>query len=134
MLGHLLSNNMRINKDLGVATLWLTEEELMRYNYEAGDTEGFVNIPLEIKGVVCSVFFKETEGKIRISFRSLGDVPLNEFAKKYYNGGGHLNASGGESFEPMQETLKNFETNILDLKDVLKKEIERNFDNIFQVQ
>ena len=130
MLGHLLSNNMRINKDLGVATLWLTEEELLRYNYEAGDTESFVNIPLEIKGVVCSVFFKETEGKIRISFRSLGDVPLNEFAKKYYNGGGHLNASGGESFEPMQETLKNFETNILDLKDVLKKEIERQTNEL----
>lgn len=130
MLGHLLSNNMRVNKELGVATLWMTEQELMRFNYETGDTEGFVNIPLDIKGVVCSAFFKETEGKIRLSLRSIGDVPVNEFAAKFYNGGGHINASGGESFLPMEETLRNFDKNILDLEERLLKEIERQSDEI----
>lgn len=130
MLAHMLTNNMRIIQDLGVAMIWLTEEELTRFNYSVGDTEGFVNMPLEIRGVVCSVFFKETEGKIRISLRSQGAVPLNEFAAKYYNGGGHLNASGGESYQSMEETLSGFEKNILELEEQLKKEIERQINEL----
>ena len=69
---------------------------LDRYHHVKGDTEGFVNLPLSIKGIDFSTLFIEKDKFVKLSFRSKGNFPSNEFAAKYFSGGGHLNASGGE--------------------------------------
>ena len=69
-----------------------------------------VNYALSIAGINFAALFTERQEKIRISFRSKGDFSVNEFSKKYFNGGGHRNAAGGDSFISMQETITRFET------------------------
>ncbi len=93
-----------------VAILYLTREELKMYGFEKGDTEGFVNYGLSIGGTEVSVFFMEDlfEDFIKISFRSKGDVDMNQFSRKYFNGGGHINASGGKYVKSMEDTINDF--------------------------
>ena len=50
------------------------------------------------------------ESMIKISFRSEGEFDVNSFARTYFNGGGHINAAGGKSFDSLEETILNFET------------------------
>ena len=73
-----------------------------------GDTEGFVNMPLSIKGINFSAMFIEKDGFIKISLRSKGLFPSNEFASHYFSGGGHLNASGGEHADTLENTINYF--------------------------
>jgi len=87
--------NLKIFKKEKTAITFLMESDLINYNYKKGDTEGFVNLPLSIKGIVFSAFFIQFEDGIKMSFRSQGNFDVNLFAKKYFNGGGHKNASGG---------------------------------------
>jgi phosphoesterase RecJ-like protein len=109
LLGHLLVNRLEVIEGFGTAYTYLTKEDLNRYEYKSGDTEGFVNYPLSIKGVYFTAFFIENEDHIKISFRSKGDFPANTFSNKYFHGGGHLNAAGGRSYDPLYETLEHFE-------------------------
>jgi len=109
LLGHLLVNRLEVIEGYGAAYTYLTKEDLNRFNYKAGDTEGFVNYPLSIKGVTFTAFFIENDDHVKISFRSKGSFPANEFSSKYYHGGGHLNAAGGRSYEPLYETMEGFE-------------------------
>ena len=100
-----------------IAYISLSHEELKRYDYQKGDTEGLVNVPLSIKGISISVFMKENEdGKVKMSFRSKGKYFVNEFAKKYFDGGGHKYAAGGISHDNLEETIKKL---ILHLKDLI---------------
>ena len=126
MLGHLLSERMKIYPEYGAAVLYLNKEDLAMYHNQAGDTEGFVNIPLSIKGVVMSAFFKEDMDKIRVSFRSQGDVAVNEFASQYFNGGGHKNAAGGTMMLSLEETIKLFEEKLPTLKEQLDKQSQKD--------
>ena len=87
------------------AYIVLTQEEKRRFNYKVGDTEGFVNMPLQIEGICKSVFVREDTDKVKLSFRSQGDVPVNTWAAEF-GGGGHLNAAGGESYLSLEETIK----------------------------
>ena len=96
MLGFTLSEKMKIYPEYHTALIWLTNEEQKRYNPKKGDTEGFANIPLNIERIIFSVFIREDNDFIKISFRSQGSFPSNKFASQCYNGGGHLNAAGGE--------------------------------------
>ncbi len=100
---------MMVFPEFHAAYIWLTREELKRFNYQMGDTEGLVNYPLSIKGIIFSVIFVENDNHIKVSLRSRGNFSVNEFARKYYNGGGHLNAAGGKSFQPIDATLADFE-------------------------
>jgi phosphoesterase RecJ-like protein len=109
LLGHLLVNRLELIENYGVAYTYLTKEDLNRYEYKAGDTEGFVNYPLSIKGVVFTAFFIENDDHVKISFRSKGSFPANEFSSKYFHGGGHLNAAGGRSYDALYETMESFE-------------------------
>jgi len=90
--------------------LSLTREELKEYGYQKGDTEGFVNYGLSIIGMKFVAFFMEDlkQDYIKISFRSKGDFDVNQFARQYFNGGGHINASGGRSELSLQETIEKF--------------------------
>jgi len=93
-----------------VAILWLKREEMNIMNNERGATEGFVNYGLSILGVKISVFFVEDlhEDFIKISFRSKDDIDVNNFARKYFNGGGHINAAGGKSEKKLENTINEF--------------------------
>ncbi len=119
MMGFTLSEKMRIYPEYRTAMINLTKEEQNRYNCKKGDTEGFVNIPLSIEGVIFSVFFREEKDKIRVSLRSKGEFPVNKVSQEHFKGGGHLNAAGGESTISMEETIKLFESILPQYKDLL---------------
>ena len=109
LLGISLSNLVKI-PDLPVVYITLSKEELVLCDFKKGDTEGFVNYGLSLKGVnfSCMMIENENEGKIKMSFRSQGNFSVDNFARNYFNGGGHLNAAGGVSTESMDKTIIRF--------------------------
>ncbi len=107
--GFALNHKMKFFPEHNTAYIWLTKEELAQYNHQLGDTEGFVNMPLDIKEVYFSVLFIENDQKIKMSLRSKGNFDVNLFARKHFDGGGHLNAAGGRSYIGMEKTLNKFE-------------------------
>lgn len=104
--------NLKILPEHTTAYTQLTQEELNEFHYQKGDTEGIVNYGLSIKGIDLAAIFIENkeEGMVKISFRSEGPFDVNEFARNYFNGGGHINAAGGKSFSTLDETILKFET------------------------
>ncbi len=110
LLGHVLCNKLELLNGYGAAYISLSKDELDAHNYVVGDTEGFVNYPLSIEGINISALFteKEKEKYVRISFRSRGEVPVNHFAEKYFAGGGHPNAAGGEWHGTLDEAVGRF--------------------------
>ncbi len=113
LLGHVLGEKMFLLPEQNAAYLWLNKEELDKYNFQQGDTEGFVNYPLGIEGINISAFFMEKDDKIKCSFRSRGDFPVNQFSELHFNGGGHRNAAGGESLLNMDETIEKFKNELV---------------------
>ncbi|MDP2059413.1 MAG: bifunctional oligoribonuclease/PAP phosphatase NrnA [Flavobacteriaceae bacterium] len=109
LLGKTLSN-MKMIPNMHTAYTYLTLEELKAHNFKKGDTEGFVNYTLALDGVFFGVIFIENQHEpyIKISFRSKGDFDVNTFARQYFSGGGHKNASGGKSVMNMEETIAYF--------------------------
>ena len=103
-------NNLRVLKEFNTAYITLSQEELNRYNFKKGDTEGVVNYALSVKDVHFAAIFIEhkQESIIKISFRSKGWFDVNRFARNYYDGGGHLNAAGGRSKTNLKDTVENF--------------------------
>ncbi len=110
----LILNRIEVVKNGEVAILYLKRDELKKYGFEKGDTEGFVNYGLSILGVKMSAFFMEDlyEDFIKISFRSKHAIDVNQFSRKYFNGGGHINAAGGKYFKPILETIEDFKEKI----------------------
>ena len=90
-------------KPIGIIAL--SKEELNRFEYQKGDTEGLVNVILSITGVEMAIFIMEKEEGVKMSFRSKGKYFVNEFAKMYFNGGGHKYAAGGFSNTSLLETI-----------------------------
>ena len=107
-MGHILLNRMVIIPELKSAYIYITAKDRQDFKEQFGDTENFVNMPLSIKGIVFSAIFIERDNFVKISFRSKGSFSVNDFSQKYFNGGGHINAAGGESFSSLQETTKKF--------------------------
>ena len=97
--GHVLKDLLNITPD-GVAYIILDKKTIEEYNIQEGDTEGFVNIPLSIKGVLMSIFIKEDDDRVRVSLRSRKGTSANRCAKRFFNGGGHENAAGGRLYMP----------------------------------
>jgi len=120
LMGFCLYNKMKVYPEYRAALITLTSAELKQFNFTNGDAEGFVNIPLSIQGVDFSVFMREDTDKIKISLRSQGTFPANKVAADLFNGGGHLNASGGESYMPLEETVAKFEEALPDYRDFLE--------------
>lgn len=106
--GYALNKKMVVLPEYKTAYIYLSKDDLKEYSHEKGDTEGFVNLPLSIRGIYFSAFFMEKDGFIKISFRSKGQFPSNEFASEYFSGGGHRNASGGEYHDTLENTLEYF--------------------------
>lgn len=107
-------NNLKIIKELNTAYISLSAEEQNLYNAQKGDTEGVVNYALSLQGIKLAAIFKEDQnnGLIKISLRSKGDFSVNEFSRKHFNGGGHMNAAGGISNLSLLDTIDKF-VNIL---------------------
>ena len=120
LLGFSLDKKMKVIPEHKTAYISLSKEEMKMYNFSVGDSEGFVNFPLSIKGIVFSVLFLEKKGYVKLSLRSKGDFPANEVAKKYFNGGGHKNAAGGESMLNLSETIEKFESVLTEYSHLLK--------------
>lgn len=108
--GYAIAEKMKVYAQHRAAMITLSLHELNRFHYRKGDTEGLVNVPLSIDRIVFSVFFREDTDFIKVSLRSKGDFPVNKIAAEYFNGGGHLNASGGEFFGTMEEAMARFES------------------------
>lgn len=108
--GYCMLEKMVVLPEFHSAYISLTDEELKKFNHRKGDTEGFVNIPFSVKGVRFTALFVEKKDRIKVSFRSRGNFPVNLVASEHYHGGGHINAAGGDSFVSMKETLTGFES------------------------
>lgn len=121
LMGYILTR-MKIYQSCHSALLTLTMKEQSQFNYEKGDSEGFVNIPMSVKGVIFSCFLREdsVNGTIKVSLRSVGDFPCNKVAAQFFNGGGHLNASGGEFKGTMDEAAAHFEEALKEFEPLLK--------------
>ncbi|NAS11386.1 DHH family phosphoesterase [Poritiphilus flavus] len=111
LLGRALKNMVILEK-FRTAYITLEQHELDEHNFKKGDTEGFVNYGLTLEGIHFAAIFIENreEGIIKISFRSVGDFSVNEFARSHFNGGGHTNAAGGRSEDDMKGTIAYFES------------------------
>lgn len=120
LLGKALEN-MVVLERFHTAYITLTQKELNKCNFQRGDTEGFVNYALSLKNVMFAVIFIEDKKQkiIKMSLRSVGEFSVNEFARKYFSGGGHINAAGGRSELSLKETVKKF----VDLLPTLKNEL-----------
>ena len=124
LLGYSLSNKLIILKELHTAYICLSKEDLNRFNYQVGDTEGLVNYALSIKGVHLAILITERDSFIRLSFRSKGSFSVNELASKYFKGGGHRNAAGGNSYISMDKTIEKLEKLLEYYKDDLKRAMD----------
>ena len=125
LLGQALTN-LEILPEYKTAFITLTEAEKQRYNHEKGDTEGIVNYALSLKGIVFGVIFIEDEeqGIVKISFRSKGIFSVNQFARNYFDGGGHDNAAGGRSELSLQDTVAKFKSLLPKYKNELASSYE----------
>lgn len=106
--GYAVAHKMQLYPEHKAALISLTQEELKEYNYERGDTESLVNIPLSIPGIVYTAFMRDDIDYIKVSMRSKGEFAVNRICEKYFNGGGHKNASGGEFKGTMQQAIDVF--------------------------
>lgn len=112
LFGYVIDKKMGIIHNGEVAYMSLKENEMRRYNFQQGDSEGFVNYPLTVKKMKMSAMFLATRKFIRVSLRSRGAVDVNVFARRYFDGGGHANAAGGKSFRTMEETIDHFRKSV----------------------
>lgn len=108
LLGYCLNEHTEYFPDCRTALIWLSRKDQERYNFQTGDSEGFVNYPLSVKGIRFSAFFMEKEDHVKASFRSKGNFPVNAFSARHFNGGGHRNAAGGETGESLETALEKF--------------------------
>ncbi len=120
-LGHVLANKMYLLPEYKTCYIVISAEELQQYHSQTGDTEGIVNYALSIEGVVLAAIIIEKGGKVKMSFRSVGNFSVNDFAQQHFQGGGHRNAAGGISELSLQETTQKF----LDLLPLYQHELNQ---------
>jgi phosphoesterase RecJ-like protein len=108
LLSYALGPKMQVFEDGRAAVISLKESELRRFAFRQGDSEGFVNYPLSIESMKISALLVQNHRSIRVSLRSRGDVDVNLFARRYFDGGGHRNAAGGKSTDSMERTIERY--------------------------
>lgn len=118
LMGYALYEKMRVFQERKAALIALSKKEMSRFHFVKGDTEGLVNMPLQMRGIRFSCFLREdTEhDHINVSLRSVGNFPCNDFAARYFNGGGHKNASGGRYYGSLDEAVACFEKALVEFE------------------
>ena len=119
LMGYCLNTKMKVIPECQAAIISLTKKEMEQFNYKDGDTEGFVNIPHGMQAVSLSILITEKKDKVKLSFRSKGEYPINKLAADYFNGGGHRNAAGGALELPIEEV----EQKLIDVLPIFAKEV-----------
>lgn len=122
LMGFVLSEKLKVLPEYQTAYMTLSADELKQFGSQTGDTEGFVNYGLSIKGIRLSVMIYERKDNVKLSLRSLGNFSVNEMARKHFNGGGHKNASGGTSDISLDKTLEKFLSILPSYKEQLNKD------------
>lgn len=107
-IGHVLSSRMEVFYQFNSALIYVPKSDLLRYDIKTGDTEGLVNYPLSIQGIRMAAIVIDRDEERKWSFRSKGNVDVNTFARRFFEGGGHFNAAGGRSSASLDETVKTF--------------------------
>ena len=103
LMGYMLHENMKLIPEYNAAVMVLTKAIKEKYNFSDGDSEGFVNLALNIRSVRVSALFTEDNGFLRVSLRSMDDFSVNRLSRAYFNGGGHERAAGGRLYIPVGE-------------------------------
>lgn len=113
-IGYVLQKRLEVLYEYNTALIAIPREDVKRFNLKTGDTEGLVNYPLSIRGIRLAALIIEHDDEVKLSLRSKGDFDVNAFARKYFDGGGHLNAAGGRSEEGIEKTVARFKKALKD--------------------
>jgi bifunctional oligoribonuclease and PAP phosphatase NrnA len=108
-IGFVLLHRMEVYYEYNTALIAISKKDLLRFQVKTGDTEGLVNYPLSIQGIKMAALVIDRDEERKWSFRSKGEFNVNAFAKQYFNGGGHYNASGGRSSDSLEKTVEHFQ-------------------------
>ncbi len=119
-IGHVLMNRMEVYYEYNTVLIAISKKDLLRFQVKTGDTEGLVNFPLSIQGIKLAGLVIDRDEERKWSFRSKGGFDTNTFARKYFNGGGHFNASGGRSYDSLEITVEKFKTAMKENAELLK--------------
>lgn len=124
LLGFALNEKLKVIEEYNTAYFAISAEELKRFDSKTGDTEGLVNYALSIEGIKFAALIIDRTEMVKISFRSMGDFSVNDFARKHFEGGGHKNAAGGKSDLSLDETVNKFEKVLKGYKNELSSKIK----------
>jgi bifunctional oligoribonuclease and PAP phosphatase NrnA len=113
-IGHVLLNRMEVFYEYNTALISIPKADLQKFHIKTGDTEGLVNYPLSIKGIKMAALLIDRDEERRWSFRSKEGFDCNNFARRYFEGGGHYNAAGGRSSYSLEDNVKIFKEAIKD--------------------
>ncbi len=105
LMGFSINDRLQIIEKYNTAIIVLTKTDLLNFDYQIGDTEGFVNLPLSIDSIKLSILITEKKDHIHLSLRSKGTFSVNDMARKHFNGGGHINAAGGRIYASLQQSI-----------------------------
>jgi bifunctional oligoribonuclease and PAP phosphatase NrnA len=102
---HLLAEALQTlgtEESIGLSWVSLTAGAMERWNVTSEELEGIVEHPRSIAGTRLAIFFRDLgHNKVKISFRSSGNVDVNALAKRF-GGGGHAKASGAMVSGPLE--------------------------------
>ena len=119
-LGYVLIEKMEIFHKYHAGLVTLSRKDQNLFNAQSGDTEGLVNYPLSISGIKFATLITERSDEVKLSFRSKGNFDVSAFARQYFDGGGHFNASGGRTKTTFPETIVYFKKILSDIHAQIK--------------
>lgn len=108
LLAHCIANCLELMEDCNTGIISVSQADHRKFNIQRGDLEGIVNYVLKIRQMRCAALITERKDMVKISLRSKGDFSVQEICSKYFNGGGHKNASGGSIQKPFKEVIQMF--------------------------
>ena len=118
-IGNVLMNRMEVFYEYNTALIAVPQQDLIKYDIKTGDTEGLVNYPLSIEGIKLAAIIIDRGEERKCSFRSKGNFDVNTFARTYFGGGGHFNAAGGQSKEPLEKVVEDFKKAMMENREQL---------------
>lgn len=118
-LGYCLLNRLEVIPEYNTALFAVSSEDLKTFKVTTGDTEGLVNYALSVSGIRLAALIIDRTERVKLSLRSIGDIPCNEICGTYFQGGGHKNAAGGQSTAPITEVVETFKSILPKYKNLL---------------